>query len=64
MNQLICFGLVKSRDQAHYKVLRQLRASGVVRIGPGKGFWSLTDQAAATLGTLRRLIENEARWRA
>ena len=64
LGRLVQFGTVKTRGQADYKALRQLRKRGFVQIGPDKGFWSLTDEAAATVDALRRLCENEARWRA
>jgi hypothetical protein len=63
-NALLLLGVVKTRGQADYKVLTRLRERGLVRIGPGKGYWSATDAVAETLGVLRRLFESEARWRA
>ena len=62
--QLLQFGLVKVHGQAEYKALRDLRARGLVRIGLGKGNWSLTDDAAEAFSVVGRYFENQARWRA
>lgn len=64
LDRLIHFGIVKTRGQADYKILRRLRARGIVNIGPERGFWSLTDEGAASFGALHRHYVNEARWRA
>jgi hypothetical protein len=62
--QLVLTGMVKTRGQADYKVLRRMRDRGLVRIAPGKGYWCATPKHAETLCVLRRVSEAEAQWRA
>lgn len=65
VHDLLATGRTKCRSQAHYRVLRALRARGGVERSKAKGVWVSTPAFNATLGVLHRfLVATGSRWRA